>query len=446
MARYTAGEKVAIDDTRLGFAVVRSAIVVDDSIFVGLVVLVRFQDNGTQMIVPLDRVHKQEPSVQPPASAKPAEFFEFALTGEHDMFLRVSGFAHTALTGLPYLSMQPGLCKSISDATSLRAGANSGTLQVPAPWAFIETQLPLYDHRTAATPQYFRQYVAHIEKLHADLRVCKATVNHFEEKQQQLCEHADDVSDQAVVARDQLRRRAIHALQMLLHETETIQHAEDAIHFSTCAERFDEVARRAKVATKVDVGNVRQVAITPAELQAACTQGVEATAQWRRRHDATAVIAATDTALESLWQALAVTKGSLKTTSDATVQAVTAALTAEYTLLSDVDPLQDFPLQPLTIAAKLLIKYCASAATRLKALHTGLQWADRMLTQYHVAQSIAYPPSLDVIVDLRKQLAKLAKQKKYLQVDIEQPDDDADIDDLKAQLAAVQSQKKTLAL
>jgi hypothetical protein len=177
---------------------------------------------------------------------------------------------------------------------------------VPIAWLLVQEQMLLHTTRELrfadfpARQEHLLQFETHA--LHTEVQACKAAVQEFTMAQTRLCEQGNNVSDQAVVARDQLRTRAIRCLQQLLKKSAIAQQVDDEhLPFSTSAEKFEKATRSiSSQSVGLSLPGNKELPPTKDQLQQACNEGCDAITQWRSRHDVSLVTQSTDGALDLL--------------------------------------------------------------------------------------------------------------------------------------------------
>eukprot|EP00953_Heterococcus_sp_UTEX-ZZ885_P018092 10109-Heterococcus_DN1.PRE.2 len=349
---------------------------------------VRKRENRSQAVAPAVPKAPQKVDAPKAASEKKAEAVPPRPPSASELFM--AGLAVPRLVYTSAVLHIAGLCKSIEDVTALRAGIKNNVPDVPTAWLSVQAQSQTYlsyYKRSAATAlsanqKHLHQYEAHVRALDVDIEGCEAAVQGFAQAQSRLYQQGTSTEDTnpRVLARDQLRVRAIRGLQQMLKKAATAQQTNgESTTFSASTDQFEKAARTLLYQTT----GVTVPAISPskAQPQQACADANAAIIQWRSRHDVSVVIAATDSALDALWKALAASKGSLKSVPLSTTQAVAVALDNEHKALKDVHPMDDFPTAVLAKTAATLVRYDKTAADKLRYSNTRVQWANDQLSQ-----------------------------------------------------------------
>jgi hypothetical protein len=211
-----------------------------------------------------------------------------------------------------------------------------------------------------------------------------------------------------------LRARTVQHLQRGLATAAAIQHAHGGTSFLACAHKSKLILPKlGRLAT----ANYKPMS-TVKHMRAACNEGLEAIAAWRTRHNTTVASVETDTALDALWAAIGASKGASYIVTDDLIDAVGQALDTEYTLLTDSNPVRDFPAARLADISALIANYDRVAAGHLVRLQSDMEWASTTLSKYQYAQSLQYPPSVELLHSLQDQLHSADDIIGHLQVDI----------------------------
>jgi serine/threonine protein kinase len=311
--------------------------------------------------------------------------------------------------------LSTGFNQEVSRITALRSTVSTNTAggpAVPTEWTYEE----VYNFAHDKTALHIDQYQAASKQLPEGFELCRVWVIELEDKQKRLSNGlvAGTDTQQAVTARDMLRARAIQQLQQGLATAAAIQHAHGGTSFLACADEFGLPLSKLE---RLAPANYKTMCTTQ-HMQAACSEGVEAIAAWRARHDHTVATAATDAALDVLWRAIGASKGAVCNVTDDVLNAVGRALDTEYNLLTDRNPMSDFPITKLRIAVGSLAKYHSVAAAYLVKLQSDIEWASDTLSKYQYAQSLQYPPSVQLLQSLQDQLHDADDIIGHLQVDI----------------------------
>jgi hypothetical protein len=300
---------------------------------------------------------------------------------------------------------------------ALRSKASTNTIggpAVPSDWANVYEAMFNITHNKASL--HITQYESTLKQLPNGLDSCSYLVAGLEDKQKRLANGfvADTDTQQAVTARDMLRARAVQQLQQDLATAAAIEHAHGATSLSACADEFRSLPPKLE---RLATANYKP-AKTTQQVRAACKESCEAVAAWRTRHDTTAATAATDAALDALWAAVGASKGAVCSVTDDIIDAVGVALDTEYELLTDTNPMRDFPTAILAGVAGLLFNCSHKAVAFLQKLDSCFDWASDALTKYQYAQSLQYPPNVELLQSLQDQLHSADDIIGQLQVDI----------------------------
>eukprot|EP00953_Heterococcus_sp_UTEX-ZZ885_P034420 17828-Heterococcus_DN1.PRE.2 len=261
---------------------------------------------------------------------------------------------------------------------------------------------------------HITQYKSVSKQLPKGLELCRKRVTEFEDKQKRLSSGFAAAADtqQAFTARDMLRARAVQLLQQGLVNSTSIQHAHGGSSFLACADEFESL----KLETHSNTYS--GVSVTTEQLRAACREGCEALAAWRTRHDTTVATTATDTALDALWAAVGASRGAVCNIAEDVLIAVEQGLDAEYKIRTETEPMSDFPTDKLEDVAAILAAYNHEAVEYLQKLQCDVDWATDMLSKYQYAQSLQYPPSIELLQSLQTQLHSAERIIGHLHVDI----------------------------
>jgi hypothetical protein len=318
--------------------------------------------------------------------------------------------------------LSTGFCQEVSKVIAQRSAAaistNSGGPAFPTEWMSLYIEMQRIAHDRPST--HITQYKSVSIQLPKGLELCRKRVTEFEDKQKRLSSGfaADADIQQAVTARDMLRARAVQLLQQGLVNSTAIQHTHGGTSFLACADEFRALLPKLNALLEKHTRILISGAITTEQLRVACKEGCEAVAAWRTRHDTTVATTATNTALDALWAAVGASKGAVCNIAEDVLIAVEQALDAEYKILTETEPMSDFPTDDLVKVAAILAAYNHEAVEYLQKVQCDVDWATDALSKYQYAQSLQYPPSIELLQSLQTPLHSAERIIGHLHVDI----------------------------